>query len=89
MAMSARSLVVAFVSKPTNTRIDGFATARGLDLLLRQRHIDEPESLAADRLERTALRGPAVTNSDVGAIVSAASTASPVGSADWNTCASP
>ena len=34
----------------------------------------------------TALRGPALTNSDVGAVEYAASTASPVVSAEWNTC---
>ena len=91
MAMSARSLVVALVSRPTNTRIGGLAgppitasISSTVSAMLTNRRPSRP--IVSNG---TALRGPALTNSEVGAIEYAASTASPVVSAEANTCCRP
>jgi hypothetical protein len=87
----ARSLVVGLVSKPTNTRIGGLAGApitasisSTVRAMLTNRRPSRPIVSSG-----TALRGPALTNSEVGAEEYAASTASPVVSAEWNTCCRP
>ena len=91
MAMSARSLVVALVSRPTNTRIGAIAgspitasISSTVRAMLTNRRPSRP--IVSNG---TALRGPALTNSDVGAVEYAASTASPVVSAEANTFCRP
>ena len=70
IAMSARSLVVFLVSRPTKTRIGGFAgppmtasISSTVSAMLTNRRPSRPIVSSG-----TALRGPALTNSEVGAI---------------------
>ena len=91
IARSARSLLVAFVSSPTNTRIGGLAgppmtasISGTVSAMFTNRRPSRPMVSNG-----TALRGPALTNSEVGAVAYAASTASPVLSAEANTCCRP
>ena len=89
--MSARSLVVARVSRPTKTRIGGFAVppmtasiSSVVSAMLTNRRPSRPIVSRG-----TELLGPALTYSEVGAFAYAASTASPEVSALWKTVCIP
>ena len=70
IARSARSLVVALVSRPTNTRIGGLAgppITASISSTVRAMFTNRRPSRPIVS-NGTALRGPALTNSEVGAV---------------------